>query len=147
MPSQYPHGTLTVPSRYPHGTLTVPRHMSQTFNHDARYRQSYAVKRTQRWSWRPRQPRSMSATQLAVCELADFQLEWSSIISDHRGNAQKTKQCLFCVHSILYTGGPSVIRQHLDKEPKNRHDKPCLSSECMQRTRVRTTVTTRRGSS
>ena len=38
------------------------------------------------------------------CGLAGFQLEWSSIITDHCGNAQTTKQCLFCAHSNSYTG-------------------------------------------
>ena len=79
-------------------SAVISRHMSQSFNHDA---QSCAVKRTQEWSWRPRQPRSISATQLCASWLA---FRWSLIISDHRGNAQKTKQCLFCAHSNSHIG-------------------------------------------
>ena len=49
--------------------------------------------------------------------LQGTQLEWSTIVAEGHGSTKK-KQCLLCNHQ--YTGGPALIRNHLDAKLKSR---------------------------
>ena len=70
-------------------------------------------------------PKQPDISQMPAKDLHGFDLEWSTIVPEERsiGKEKKKKSCLLCKRS--YAGGPSVIRQHLDKDIKPRDVAPC----------------------
>lgn len=58
-------------------------------------------------------------SDLPVADLRGTELEWSTIVQEDRFKNAKKKTCILCGHQ--YTGGPNIIREHMDANIKPRH--------------------------